>query len=108
KGRCWRALRLALWYCEHSDYYFYHYHGDKEALHLAWRKLGVPYAQPDTWPDWDTHTMIQFDFARRPLIAHRTQDKWRLDASNRRGERLPNEEEGFQLVERLRGLWSGK
>src|SRR6185369_10635441 len=28
KGRCWKALRLALWFNENSDFYYQHLHGD--------------------------------------------------------------------------------
>ncbi len=107
KGRCWRELRLALWYCEHSDFSFYHFHGDKEAMHLAWRKLGAAYGQPAIWPDWAQHTMIQFGFDHQPLIAHRNLDKWRLNGDNRHSGRAPGEDRGFRLVERLRECWSG-
>jgi hypothetical protein len=107
RGRCWRELRLALWLCERSDFSFYHFHGDKEAFHLAWRKLGTPYARPAFWPGWDTHTMIQFDFDGRPLVAHRNLDKWLLDGSNRRTGTAPGEERGFRLVEQLRSRWGG-
>src|SRR5262249_15651685 len=58
-------------------------------------------------PDWDTHTMIQFDFEGRPLIAHRNLDKWRLDGSNRRTGTAPGEERGFRLVAELGEKWAG-
>src|SRR6266446_5865383 len=38
KRRCWRALRLSLWFNEHSDFYYRYLHGDKETFHLAFRK----------------------------------------------------------------------
>jgi hypothetical protein len=107
KGRCWRELRLALWYCEHSDFVFQHVHGDKETFRLAWRRLGTPYAMPGWWPGWDLHTILQTDFEGEVLFQHRCQDKWRLDGSNRPGQTLHHEAWHFALVEDLRRRWSG-
>ena len=33
KTRCWRELRMAHWYAEHSDYVFRVVYGDKECFH---------------------------------------------------------------------------
>ena len=44
KSRCWRALCLALWMNENSDFFYQYLHGDKETFHLAFRKLKEPYA----------------------------------------------------------------
>lgn len=115
KGRCWRELRLALWYCEHSDYCFSHLgqgdrlHGDKETFHLAWRKLKTTYAMPSIWPDWDTHTMFQHGFDHFPLFLHRTQDKWQYDPSkNRHGEDIPGEDKLFEIARKLPTVWGGR
>src|SRR5713101_3364137 len=62
KKRCWKALRLALWFNENSDFYYQHLHGDKETYHVAFRKLKKTYSlvpQPIHTLDG---TMCQHDF----------------------------------------------
>ncbi len=66
KTRCWRELRMALWYAEHSDFVFRVVYGDKECFHLAWRKLGTEYAMPRKVPGWNQHTIVQYDFQAPP------------------------------------------
>jgi len=106
KGRCWRELRMALWYAEHSDFVFRVVYGDKECFHLAWRFLGTEYAIPPKAPGWNMHTIVQYDFDSRVVFQHRCQDKWRL-GSNRRNNSLANEELCFNLVADLRKRWDG-
>jgi hypothetical protein len=106
KRRCWRELRMALWYAEHSDFVFRVVYGDKECFHLAWRKLGSDYAMPSQAPGWNVHTIVQFDFEDRILFQHRCQDKWRL-AGNRRNDSLANEDFCFRLIADLRKRWDG-
>lgn len=108
KGRCWGELRLAMWYCEYSDYAFEHVYGDKETFHLAWRRLGREYAMPPRRPGWKTHTIIQHDFENRPIFLHRCQDKWRYGAGNRRVASLPDEDLHFKFVGDLREVWDGR
>jgi hypothetical protein len=60
KNRCWRELRMALWYAEHSDFVFRVVYGDKECFHLGWRKLGSDYAMPAKAPGWNQHTIVQW------------------------------------------------
>jgi hypothetical protein len=106
KGRCWRELRMALWYAEHSDFVFRVVYGDKECFHLAWRFLGTEYAMPPKAPGWNQHTIVQYDFTDQIVFQHRCQDKWRL-AGNRRNNSLANEELCFNLVADLRKRWDG-
>lgn len=106
KTRCWRELRMALWYAEHSDFVFRVVYGDKECFHLAWRFLGTDYAMPAKAPGWDVHTIVQHDFDGRIVFQHRCQDKWRL-GGNRRNDSLANEELCFNLIADLRKRWNG-
>jgi hypothetical protein len=78
KQRCWAALNLAMWMNEFSDFWYGHIHGDKETFHLAWRKLGQPYAMPERGIDSLDGTMCQHDFAGRRLFQHRNMAKWTL------------------------------
>lgn len=106
KGRCWRELRMALWYAEHSDFVFRVVYGDKECFHLAWRFLGTDYAMPAKAPGWNVHTIVQYDFENRIVFQHRCQDKWRF-AGNRRNNSLANEDLCFELIKQLRQRWDG-
>ncbi len=106
KTRCWRELRMALWYAEHSDFVFRVVYGDKECFHLAWRFLGTEYAMPRKAPGWNQHTIVQYDFRDQIVFQHRCQDKWRL-GGNRRNNSLANEELCFNLVAELRKRWDG-
>ena len=62
KQRCWRALSLALWMNEHSDFFYKHLHGDKETFHLAFRRVNQPYAMPAKVPRILKGALLQHDF----------------------------------------------
>ena len=106
KTRCWRELRMALWYVEHSDFVFRVVYGDKECFHLAWGFLGTEYAMPRKAPGWNQHTIVQYDFQDQIVFQHRCQDKWRL-AGHRRNASLANEDYCFNLIADLRKRWDG-
>jgi hypothetical protein len=110
KSRCWRELRMAGWYCEHSDFYFKHFHGDKEAFRLGWLKFRTAYGMPNTWPGFiDPHTIIQYDFGGEPCFYHRTLDKWSLHAKNRRAaQEFAVEDDLFVYAHDLAALWKGR
>jgi hypothetical protein len=107
KARCWRELNLAKFYCDHSDFYFKFVHGDKEAFHLAWKRFKTEYGMPLIWPDWDTHTTIQFDFSGRVMFNHRTQAKWTLNNNRKSSGRVFGEDESFRLIDELKTVWDG-
>lgn len=44
KKQCWEELQLACHYNQHADWYYKFFLGDKETFHLAWRRLGTPFA----------------------------------------------------------------
>lgn len=105
---CARELRLALWFCEWSDYTFRSVYGDKETFHLAWRYLGRDYAMPARGPGWLTHTIIQHDFAGNPLFLHRCRDKMQLAcAGNTFEQALEGESARFAFAMELAKLWDG-
>ena len=107
KNRCWRELRMALWYAEHSDFVFRVVYGDKECFHLGWRKLGSDYAMPSKPPGWNQHTIVQWDFRGEQMFNHRCQDKWKLGGGNKRNDSLANEALCFRFVDDLRKVWDG-
>ncbi len=107
KQRCWPALSLAMWYNEHSDFFYQHVHGDKETFHLAFRKLHQPYAMPSTPVHCLDKVLCQHDFEGRRIFQHRCSPKWNLDGN----ARIPDfrlEEECFEFVKRLRKRLSKK
>ncbi len=102
KDRCWRALCLALWFNENSDFYHRYIHGDKETFHLAFRKLGQGYALVQKPVHPLIGTMCQHDFQGRRIFQHRNTDKWDLFQHNRRVEDFWFEDECLRHVSDLR------
>src|SRR5262249_32301792 len=78
KCRCWRALRLALWFNEHCDFYYHHLYGDKDTFCLAFRKLQVKYQLAPHPMEEFSGGMYQHDFDGRRLFQHRIWSKWSL------------------------------
>lgn len=105
KQRCWRALCLAMWYNEFSDFYYKFVHGDKETFHIAFRKMGQPYAMPEKGIHTLPATMCQHDFEGRRLFQHRNLAKWKLIGDNRRINGFLYEDECLQYLNELRRLW---
>ncbi len=104
---CWKALRLALHYNEHSDFYYQHIHGDKETFRLAFRRLGFSYAMPSRPIHALDSCMCQHDFEGRRVFQHRNLDKWRLDGSNRPIAGFLRENLCRQFLAELRERWTG-
>lgn len=108
KGRCWPALRLALWFNEHSDFYYQHIHGDKDTFSLAFRKLQTHYRlaphPPERFPDGT----YQQDFDGRRLFQHRNLVKWTLMPRSRHIPGFQDEEHCLADLERLRQCWDGR
>jgi hypothetical protein len=86
KGRCWQPLALAGWMNERSDFWYRHIFGDKDTFHLAWRKLGVPYAMPAHPIETLEGVMCQHDFEGERLFQHHNYHKWSVDE---RHENIP-------------------
>lgn len=107
KSRCWRALRVALWFNEHSDFYYRHLHGDKETFHLAFCKLKAPYALSPHPIQALPGTMCQHDFSGRRIFQHRNTDKWNLFLHQRTSPDFRFEAECRRDVEELRSCWDG-
>ncbi len=84
KSRCWKALNLAMHLNEWSDFFYDHFHGDKETFHLAWRKAGQNYAMPPYGiEDIGGYCMAQHDFEGKRLFQHRNLRKWTLKGNPR-------------------------
>jgi hypothetical protein len=101
KAICWKALSLAHWYNQHSDFYYQHIHGDKDTFHLAFRKLGKLYAMPDTPIFTLPGVMCQHDFKGRRIFQHRNLRKWSLNGNNPNTSGFLFEKECLQFIRRL-------
>jgi hypothetical protein len=105
KRRSWQALQLAMHYNEYSDFYYKHIHGDKETFHMAWRRLGRPYAMPSRGIESLSGIMCQHDFQGRRIFQHRNSRKWTLAGPNPTTEGFLFEQECLSFLEDLRGRW---
>lgn len=107
KKRCWRALNLALWYNEYSDFFYDLIWGDKDTYRLAWHKLEQSFAFVPHPIHALEYTMCQHDFDGNIIFQHRNTDKWSLTETNERVEGFEREEEALEYLEELKGLWDG-
>jgi hypothetical protein len=108
KARCWPALRLALWFNEHSDFYYDYLHGDKDTFSLAFQRLKTPIRLVPHPPQIFDGGMYQHDFEGRRLFQHRTLAKWSLLPHNRRFPGFQFEEECLADLQELRKRWNGR
>jgi hypothetical protein len=104
----WRALNLAMWYNEFSDFFYHHVHGDKDTFRFAWHRLGQKFALPSTPIHTLENTMCQHDFRGRRVFQHRNGDKWNFRHENKRIAGFLFEDECLADVAALRVLWDGK
>ncbi|HWW00020.1 MAG TPA: glycosyltransferase family 9 protein [Candidatus Acidoferrum sp.] len=107
KERCWRALCLAMWFNENSDFYYRYVHGDKETFHLAFRKVRQRYALVQTPIESLEGTMCQHDFEGRRIFQHRNGAKWDASLRNKRVKGFWHEEECLGYLRELRATWDG-
>ena len=107
KKKCWRPLSLCMWYNQYSDFFYHHVHGDKETFHIAWRKLGQPYAMPAHPIHPLDCVMCQHDFEGRQIFQHRNIDKWELSGSNMVIAGFLDEAECREHLADLRRQWDG-
>jgi ADP-heptose:LPS heptosyltransferase len=107
KRACWKALSLAMWFNENSDFYYEHLHGDKETFHLAFEKLQQPYAMPSKRIHRLDGTMCQHDFEDKRVFQHRNSDKWNLFLANRQVDGFWYEAECRAFLRDLQVLWDG-
>ena len=105
KRKCWKALYLAGHLNEHSAWYYRFIHGDKDTFHLAWTRLGQPYAMPNKRLEALEATMCQHDLQGRRLFQHRNADKWRIDGRNRTVPGFKHEPLCRRFLEELRRRW---
>ncbi len=98
KVRCWRALRLTMFFNEHSDFFYQHVHGDKDTFQLAWRLIGQRYASPAKPMRPLQGAMCQHDLTGRRMFQHRIV-KW--DDPDLRIRGFKHEDECRRLLRRV-------
>jgi len=108
KARCWRPLRLALWYNEQARFFYQHVLGDKETFHLAFRRLEVPFSMPARGIHTLPGVMCQHDFGGRRLFQHRNMAKWRLFGTNPRIRGFRYEAKCLDFLRDLGRQWCGR
>jgi Mannosyltransferase putative len=104
KQRCWKELCLTMWFNEHSDFWYRHFHGDKESYHMAWRKLNRPYAMPSRRIHALPGTMCQHDFEGRRIFQHRNMAKWTI-LNNRRIPGFELEDLCLEILNQIAPHW---
>lgn len=107
KARCWRALNLAWWYNEHSEFFYQYIHGDKDTFHLGWRRTGTPYSMPSFPIESLDGVMCQHDFQGRRIFQHRNSHKWTYFGENTAVPGFQLEETCLKHLEQLREAWDG-
>jgi len=108
KLRCWEALQLTLWYNEHSDFFYKYIHGDKDTFHMAFRKVGTPYAMPPVPIHPLEYTMCQHDFKGNRVFQHRNLAKWLLRQPNLRIHDFWYEDKCLRYLKELEQKWDGR
>jgi hypothetical protein len=108
KARCWRALSLAMWFNEHSDFFYRHIWGDKDTFRFAWHRVGQCFAMPPFPIHTLEGTMCQHDFDGRRIFQHRNMKKWAFRRENARVPGFLFEQECLEDVALLKTLWNGE
>jgi len=108
KKTCWKPLALTFWFNEHSDFFYYHIHGDKDTFHLAWRKLKQPYTMVTTPIESLEGVMCQHDLRGQRIFQHRNSHKWQLFSENRHIRGFLHEKVCLSFLEDLREKWDGR
>ena len=108
KEKCWEALNLTMWINEHSDFYYWLIHGDKETYHMAWHMVNQPYSMVP-FPIHALHaTMCQHDFQGNRIFQHRNMAKWKLWEENPKIYDFWDEDHCFEYLRELENKWDGK
>jgi len=108
KRKCWRALCLALWFNEHSDFYYQYLYGDKETFHLAFAKLDKAFSIPSKPIHSLDGVMCQHDFSGKRIFQHRNQDKWNLFLTNKHVSGFWHESKCREFIRDLQVRWDGR
>lgn len=102
KSKAWRALRLSVWYNEHSDYYYEYTEGERETFHLAFRKLNIPYFMITTPSKTIEGVIYQHDHRAGRVFQHRRGAKWKLYAQNKQIKDFEGDVKCLQHLDELK------
>ena len=102
KTKCSKALALCVWYGENPEAYREITRGGADAFHLAFHKLGVPFAMPARTAG---ETERARDFEGRLLLQFRREQRWSLFFSDRCVPGFRFEKECGEFLEDLRARW---
>lgn len=108
KHRCWKALRLALWFNENSTFFYQYLRGDKETFHLAFHRTENAYGFIRNSVERRGSYLRQHDDTGRLIFQHRHGDKWNLFLRQKPQVGFIDEAICINLVRDLRAVWSGK
>ena len=104
KHKTWKAISLAEWFNRHSELYYQHFHGDKEAFHLAFNRTNTPYTMVQKPIRPIEGTMIQHDLNGNEMFYHRNFAKFQL-MDNKQVSGFYKETECLKWIEELRTTW---
>jgi hypothetical protein len=74
----WKALNLAWFYNDHSDYYYRYCYGDKHTFEVAWTRVGKPFVMFTANGRVEQVGYMHIGPDRQTLFVHRCSDKFRL------------------------------
>jgi hypothetical protein len=104
KVRCWRPLKLTMWFNEHHRFFYRYMIGDKDSYRFAWHKLGETYAMPPFPIHRLEGTLCQHDFSGRRLFQHRNTRKWKLHGPNTNVAGFQFQSECLEFLRELREI----
>jgi hypothetical protein len=102
KVRCWKPLRLALWFNEHHRFFYRYINGDKDTFRFGWHKLGYRYVMMPFPIHPLEGTMCQHDFSGRRIWQHRNLRKWNLYGPNANIKGFEYQDECLNYIAELR------
>ncbi len=79
KRLVWKALNLAWFYNDYSDYYYRYCYGDKHTFEVAWARCGPPFVMWEPNARWVGVAYLHPGPDGLPLFVHRCADKFRFD-----------------------------
>ncbi len=80
KQLSWKALNLAWFYNDHSDYYYRYCYGDKHTFEAAWNYQRQPFVMFTPIAHVEKAGYVHTGPDHRPLFVHRCSDKFRLNS----------------------------
>jgi hypothetical protein len=103
KAKCPAALRLAMHFNEHADFYYNILWGDKDTFQFAFRLLRQPFSLIPIQPsDYRGLVLFQHDPDRSIIFQHRNGDKWSWKGLTHRIPGFLFEQDSLDYIDELR------